>query len=57
MKTHVVTDINYKDKNPVFVGTLTECENWVTLIGSGTYVIREMTDEELKINNPQLLTD
>lgn len=57
MKTHVVTDVNYKAKNPVFVGTLTECENWVSLIGAGTYEIRPMTENELKINNPQLLTD
>jgi hypothetical protein len=59
MKTHIVIDLNYKEKegNKTFIGTLQECNDWITLIGQGSYEVRPMTQEELKINNPQLLTD
>jgi hypothetical protein len=59
MKTHIVIDKTYHEdeNNKVFVGTLTECNDWVTLQDSIGFEVRPMTKEEIAIHNPQLLTD
>jgi hypothetical protein len=57
MKTHIVIDTVYttEEGNEEFVGTLTECNEWVALQGGHGYEVHVMTKEELRIHNPELL--
>lgn len=59
MKTHIVIDLAYhkEEGNEAFVGTLQECNDWVTLQDSIGFEVRPMTKEEMATHNPQLLID
>lgn len=54
MKTHVVIDLTYHEDegNQVFVGTLQECNDWVSDQDMIGLEVKPMTVEELRIHNP-----
>lgn len=57
MKTHIVIDTVYTEEegNQEFVGTLRECNEWVEKQNTFGLEIKPMTEEELRIHNPELL--
>ena len=57
MKTHVVIDMVYHpdEGNHAFVGTESECHEFVEGQGSFGFEVKPMTKEELRIHNPELV--